>query len=242
MPDKSIYEMTQEELADFTPAGFNEAYIKSMAPLVEEWQKTTWLNPNGANGTMPGATQQERDLNVARMARIMQNYVDMYFPARRETHVTASEMVKKVSQMLPENGKMPETSLEFGEAAGIAQTTSWSGATLLPMVLGYVRKLMPKLYGQQFYQVQPLDRPSGRVFFVARNRDNNNSTDGQIEQRAGWSYRSWISDPGEATAITKAVTFTITSADVPTPKSRKLQASTSIEVEQDKFYACPLAA
>lgn len=41
------------------------------------------------------------------------------------------------------------------------------------------------------YAVQPLDRPVGRVFYIARNRDNNGTTDGQVEQRAGWSYRSW---------------------------------------------------
>ena len=231
--------MTEAEIAELDPSSFNSAYIRANAPLVEEWQNTTWLNKNGASGKAPGATTEERDLNLARYARQLQNTVDFYFEPRRDRdgalrRVKASEMIERVHKMLPENSKLPETSMEFGEAASAATTSSWSGATLLPIVLGYARKIMQKMMvAQNFYQIQPLDRPGGRVFFVTRTRDNNGTTDGQVEQRAGWSYRSWINDPGEGTAITKAVTFGISSADVPTPTSRKLQGETTIEVEQD---------
>lgn len=236
--ENSFYEMTDAEVAEYSPQDFTEAYIKTHARLVEEWRKTVWLNPNGRGGKIHGEDQRERDLNEARIARLLQNTVDYYFPPTRGSdgsvrHVNASEMVEKLSKNLPDNGKLPESSLELGEAASANTTSAWSGATLLPMVLGYARKIMPKLYGQQFYQVQPLDRPGGRVFFVTRTRDNNGTTDGQVEQRAGWSYRSWITDPGEGSSITKASTFAISSADIPAPKSRKIQTETTIEVEQD---------
>lgn len=240
MSIQSIYEMSQEELANVSPTDFTEAYVKTHAPLVEEWRKTPYLNPNNRNAPkMVGATQNERDLNEARIARLLQNTVDAVYPPTRGTdggvkHVTAEAMLKRVEKQLPENSQLPESTLEFGEAASSATTSAWSGATLLPLVLGYARKIMPKMVvAQNFYQIQPLDKPQGRVFFITRARDNNGSTDGQIEQRAGWSYRSWVNDPGEGTAITKAVTFSISSADVPTPTSHKLQAQTTIEVEQD---------
>lgn len=232
---KSLYEMTQEELNDLSPADFNEAYIKANAPLVESWAKTPWLKDE-RGPAWRGANVNERDYAKATCARVLQNYVDSYLGFKgkdgrgNQQSRSVEEAVKIMERYMPEDHMLPQTDIMLGEAG--ATTSAWSGATTLPIVLGYARKIMPKLYAQEFYAVQALDRPTGRVFYITRNRDNNGSADGQIEQRAGWSYRSWVDDPGEDTSITKGVNFSITSADV-TAKSRKLKGQTSIEVEQD---------
>lgn len=233
--EKSLYEMTQEELQEFSPQDFNQAVIKEHAPLVEKWRKTPWMHPN-VKPAFQGRTQLDRDLNEATMARILQNYVDEAFGGRikgREGHryaVEVEDAMKLMEQFAPKDSVILERSLT--ETVSTAQTTAWSGATLLPVVLGMVRKILPKSIALQFYSVQPLDRPTGRVFYLARNRDKDGTTDGQVEQRAGYSYRSWATTPGEATTITRGVTFTITSSDVAVTNNKML-AKTGFELEQD---------
>lgn len=112
------------------------------------------------------------------------------------------------------------------------KTTAWSGATMIPVVLGFVRKMMPKIFGLELVNVQPMDRPSGRVFYIDRYRHNDGTDDGRLEARAGWSYRSWINDPGEATTIAKSVSLTFTSANV-SSVSHKLKTELSAEFQMD---------
>lgn len=246
MSDKSLYEMKNEELEGIRPDDFKEAFIKSNDPLVEQWATTPWLQDD-RGGAIPGKTSKERDYNRAVIARVLQNYVNenLGYKGRngqgQQVNLTVTEAVERMSKAAGAADNQFTDYDKITEAAGTATTSAWSGATVLPLVLGYARKIMPKMQALNLYAVQPLDRPSGRVFYIARNRDNNNTTDGQVENRAGWSYRSWADDPGEATAITKGVTFTMTSSDV-TATSHKLLAQTSIEVEQDKHYASPLVA
>ena len=244
--DKSLYEMTNDELSQVRPDDFTEAFIKSNDPLVEQWTETIWLKDD-RGGKIPGKNAKERDYNRAVIARTLQNYVDkaLGYNGRngqgQQVSYTVNEAMERMAASVGAYDNKLVNYEKMIEAAGVAMTTAWSGATTLPIVLGYARKIMPKMQAINLYAVQPLDRPNGRVFYIARNRDNNNTTDGQVEQRAGWSYRSWADDPGEATAITKGVTFTITSADV-NATSHKLLAQTSIEVEQDKHNASPLVA
>jgi hypothetical protein len=235
--DKSLYEMSNEDLQALRPDDFTEAFIKSNDELVEEWAKTPWLKDD-RGGAIPGKNARERDYNRAVIARTLQNYVNEFLGYRgrngqgQQVPLTVMEAVDRMSKAAgAADNQFPDYD-KINEAAGAATTSAWSGATTLPLVLGYARKIMPKMIALNLYAVQPLDRPTGRVFFIARNRDNNGTTDGQVEQRAGWSYRSWANDPGEVTAITKGVSFTITSTDV-TATSHKLLAQTSIEVEQD---------
>lgn len=246
MNEKSLYEMKNEELAELRPDDFTEAFIKSNDPLVEQWATTPWLQDD-RGGAIPGINARERDYNRAVIARTLQNYVNenLGYKGRngqgQQVNLTVTEAVDRMSKAAgAADSQFPDYD-KITEAAGTATTSAWSGATTLPLVLGYARKILPKMIAMQLYAVQPLDRPTGRVFYIARNRDNNNTTDGQVEQRAGWSYRSWANDPGEATAITKGVTFTVTSSDV-SATSHKLLAQTSIEVEQDKHNASPLVA
>lgn len=196
IPDKSLYEMSNEDLAALRPDDFTEAFVKANDPLVEEWSKTPWLQDN-RGGAIPGKNTRERDYNRAVMARQFQNYVDKFLGYRGQNGqgakvpLTVNEAVERMSKAAGEvENQFPDYD-KIQEAAGAATTSAWSGATTLPLVLGYARKIMPKMQALNLYAVQPLDRPTGRVFYIARNRDNNNSTDGQVEQRAGWSYRSW---------------------------------------------------
>jgi len=136
---------------------------------------------------------------------------------------------KTVEEALEIARKAKEMFGDLAEATTPTTTTAWSGATNLPLVLGYIRKIMPKMMALNLVQVQPMTKPSGRVFTLNRIRHDDGTDAGTLEIRYGWSYRSWVDDPGEVTAITKSVKFEMTSADV-SVKSRKLKAETGIEV------------
>jgi hypothetical protein len=121
----------------------------------------------------------------------------------------------------------------LGEATTPLKTTAWSGATTLPMVLGLIRKIMPRLVGVRYLaQVQPIDRPTGRIFFLRRIRHSDGTDDSDVENRAGWSYRSFITDPGEGSTITTTFKLELSSKDV-TAVSRKYLVESTIESEQD---------
>lgn len=232
---KSIYEMTEEELNEFAPQDFNQAVIKEYAPLVEAWRKTPYLSENIAD-KFRGDTQEARDLQEAMTARVLQNYIDAAYGGKmrgREGHRTQVDVAAAMSMIESQVSKDQDLlGHSIDEAATVAQTTGYSAATLLPMMLAMVRKIMPRLNATQFFQVQTLDRPQGIVYYLKRNRENNGTADGQVEQRAGYSYRSWAMTPGEATSIVKSASFTITSTTV-SVSNYKLLAKTSFEVEQD---------
>lgn len=236
---KSIYEMTDEERNELAPQDFNQAVIKEYASLVDDWRKTPYLSENVAD-KFRGDTQEQRDLQEAMTARVLQNYIDAAYGGKvkgREGHrsqVDVATAMKMIESQVSKDQDMLGHSID--EAATVAQTTGYSAATLLPMVLAMVRKIMPRLNATQFYQVQSLDRPQGIVYYLKRNRENNGTTDGEVEARAGWSYRSWAMSPGEAQSIVKSASFTITSGTV-SVSNYKLLAKTSFEVNN-----CLLAA
>lgn len=235
MANKSLYDMTPDELNEYAPQDFNQAVIKEFTPLVESWRKTPYLHPS-ISTPFRGKTQEERDLNEAMVARVLQNYIDSAYGGKMKgrdghrTQVDVAEAMQRIETQTPKDQDLLSQSID--EAATIAQTSGYGAATLLPMVLAMVRKIMPRLNATEFFQVQALDRPTGLVYYLARNRENNGTFDGQVEQRAGWSYRSWAMSPGETQAITKSVSFTITNQSV-SVSPYKLLAKTSFEVEMD---------
>jgi hypothetical protein len=213
-------------------ASMNEAaFIKKREIMVEQWDKWGFLDDCNFSDPIPGDTPRERDFNRAVYAQVLHNTAceclrtrpdDMRFAYGNVDAVDNIFMVVKEAQ----------------KAAGIfetttpTQTTAWAGATNLPVVLGYIRKIMPRMFALNLVQVQPLAKPTGRYFSITRDRHNDGSADGILAARAGWSYRSWAMTPGEATTIAKSITFTMTSGNVDTV-IRKLKTETSIEVEQD---------
>jgi len=186
-------------------------YIESKKQLVDSWDKTPFLQQ--ANDIAP----LKDDYQTAVMAQICENY-------KREANMGEWRNLSPTDAIV--------ASQRLFETSTPTKTTAWSGATNLPLVLGYVRKMMPKVMGLELIQVQAMDRPSGRVFYLNRIRHDDGTDDTNIEIRTGWSYRSWIDDPGEASSIVKTVKMTLTSADV-SATSHKLKAETSIEFEQD---------
>jgi len=190
-----------------------QEYVEAHAELVEAWGETLYLD----RATEYGAPKLETDYQRAMMAQICENY-------KKEGNAGKWRNMPPMAAL--------EASGNLIEATTPTKTTAWSGATNLPLVLGYVRQMMPKVMGLELVQIQVLDRPAGRVFYLDRKRHDDGTTGDILESRAGWSYRSWIDDPGEATTITKSVTMTLTSADV-SVASHKLKAETSIEFEQD---------
>ncbi len=181
-------------------------YIKAKAPLIDAWNKTPFLESEYA-------PKFRNDYEMAVIAQILENTKNMNYSA-----YSPDDALKAAHHMV--------------EATTPTTTTAWSGATNLPLVLGYVRKLMPKIMGLELVQTQALSLPSGRVFYLDRIRHDDGTDRGVVEARAGWSYRSWVNDPGEVTLIAKSMKMTLTSADVSTA-SHKLKAETSIEFEQD---------
>jgi len=185
-----------------------QEFIRKNYALIEEYDKLGFIdNPN--------APSLKSDMDRAIMARVLEN--------------TKAQMCNDLWRQ-----DVPATALfqQMQETTTPIKTTSWSGATMIPVVLGYVRKMMPKMIALELVQTQPLSMPSGRVFYIDRKRHNDGTTNGIIEARAGWSYRSWITDPGEATTIAKSVDLTFTSADV-TATAHKLKAQLSAEFQMD---------
>jgi hypothetical protein len=207
------------------------AFVKQREVLIEQWDKVGLLDHCRFADPIPGEKPAERDYWRAVYAQMLHNAACECLRSRPDDYRYAysnKEAVNNIYKVV----EAAQTAMGITETTTPTKTTAWSGATNLPLVLGYIRKIMPKMFALNLVQVQPLDKPTGRYFSITRNRHNDGSADGDLAARAGWSYRSWAMSPGEATLIAKSLTFTMTSGDVATV-SRKLKTETSIEVEQD---------
>lgn len=180
-------------------------FIKKARPLMDTYSKLGLLDN-------PHAPTLKTEMDRAVMAQVLES---------TKTRLSMNEF--RVDRPAEEILKETTTPIK---------TTAWSGATMIPVVLGFVRKMMPKMIGLELVNVQPMDRPTGRVFYVDRKRHNDGTASGIVEARAGWSYRSWDMGPGEATTIAKSVELEFTSADV-TASSHKLKTQLSAEFQQD---------
>jgi hypothetical protein len=209
------------------------AFIKKREPLIEQWDKWKMLDGCYFADDIPGESLRERDYWRAVYAQILHNTACECLGTRPDDQryaYTNPDAVNNIMGVVERAQTAQGWSL--AEATTPTKTTAWSGATNLPIVLGYVRKIMPRMFSLNLVQVQPMDKPTGRYFSITRNRHNDGSGAGDLAARAGWSYRSWAMTPGEATTIAKSITFTMTSDNV-TAVNRKLKTETSIEVEQD---------
>lgn len=220
------------------PAGLptNTDYIKKHAPLVDAWRDAGFMD-----GPVWGPTADlKNDLLRTTLAVVMENTRKTLLPnstisdpARDNVapQKAYAENIKRAMQ-ISERQAQEMGSFQINEATSPVDTTSMSGATNLPFVLGYIRKIMPKMDILNFVAVQPMPLPTGRVFFIDRVRHNNGTNAGSIEARAGWSYRSFDATPGEATTIVKTAKFTLASEDV-SALAHKMLTEVGIEIEQD---------
>lgn len=192
------------------------AFINKHQQLMEQYDSSKlpvrWLSD-------PNAPSLQDDYWRACTAVMMDNTRKLLVPESNDIF-QATEMGQRGMEIL-------------GEATTPLKTTAWSGATTLPMVLGLIRKIMPRMVGVRYLaQVQPIDRPVGRVFFLRRIRHLSGTDDSDVENRAGWSYRSFITDPGEGSTINTTFKLELSSKDV-TAQSRKYLVESTIESEQD---------
>lgn len=218
----------------------NEAYLKKFEPYVEAWDAHGYMD-HAKWGTT--ATVKNPMIRAA-IAQQLENVRNMLLPwstVQNPQHgsVGIAEAAKQnvaEAMKLSEQQARYQPSMNISEVTTPVDTTSMSGATNLPMVLGYIRKIMPKMRVLEFVSVQPLAQPTGRVFFIDRLRNSSTTTNGSIEARAGWSFRSWDKSPGEATAITQTAKFTLASENV-TATDHKMMTEIGIEIEQDEPYS-----
>jgi hypothetical protein len=123
----------------------------------------------------------------------------------------------------------------------VADTTVF-GTAYLPAVLGLIRGIFPRLQALNLCAVQPLDRPTGRVFYMDTKRGDgtygglrgNPLVDTRSIEQLGtqWeSYRDWANG-AENTNITADVTLEVTSQDVGV-SSKKLKYAYTPELQQD---------
>jgi len=229
-------------MSDNTPVAplTNADYIKKYAPLVEAWGKFGFMD-----GKAWGPTANiGSDMLKATIAVTLENTRKAMLPNSTvsnpqtdavtvaESHRRNIEQAMKISERQAQEQGTLYVANGLNEATSPVDTTSMSGATNLPMILGYIRKIMPKMNVLQYVSVQPMSLPTGRVFFLDRVRHNNGANAGSIENRAGWSYRSFDATPGENTTITKTAKFTLASEDV-TATNHKYLTEIGVEIEQD---------
>lgn len=105
------------------------------------------------------------------------------------------------------------------------------GANKLPQVIGMVRRVFPRLFANELFSVQPLQLPTGKIFFLDVKRLNNNVAEGYVNSYDS-TKRSWANDPGEGGTIVKEMQLELSSADV-SATSRKLKSTYTVELEQD---------
>lgn len=223
---------------DTVPAGIpsNDDFIKKHEPLMEAWNSFHYLDDPRWGPT----ASLKNDHNRAVMAvmlenarkQILKNSDDLTVPDTAGTVAKYKANIKKAMAIAENAARSQQADSPIVEASTPVQTTAMSGATNLPFVLGYTRKIMPKMRILDFVAVQPMSLPDGRVFYLDRIRHNNGTNDSSIENRAGWSYRSFDATPGEATAITKTTSFTLASENV-SVTNHKMKTEIGIEIEQD---------
>lgn len=120
------------------------------------------------------------------------------------------------------------TKRELTEAG---QTTSVFGSSYVSAMLGMIRQVFPRLIGKDIVGIQPLDRPTGKVFKLDIKRDDNSL----VDNFESWdTYRSYADFSGaELDPITTGMKLAITDSDVSVGTPKKLMVEASLELLQD---------
>lgn len=126
------------------------------------------------------------------------------------------------------------------EAASMNTTTVF-GSAYVSTMLGMARQIFPRAFGQRLVSVQPMDRPTGQVFYLKTMRDDA-STLGVFpkDDNASLGYSEYIASKayadhagGEGGEIAKGMTLSIESAPVSITKVKKLKTSATWELQTD---------
>ena len=187
------------------------------------------------------------------MAKFRQAAVELF---ERGIVEQGSSLVEKWAHMLDAKGQ-PEVSNAYEryalsrvletsnkvlstEAASIATTTVF-GTSYVKTMLGMTRQIWPRAFGLQLVSVQPMDRPTGKIFHLKVTRDDL-STLGIRPQdsAASQDYSQYIASKtyadhtaGEGGEIAKGMSLAITDSDVSVTGSKKLKVSATWELATD---------
>lgn len=126
---------------------------------------------------------------------------------------------------------MLETAERELPAMEASQTTSVFGASYTPALLGMTRQVFPRLIGRELCAIQPLDRPTGKIFSLRMLRDDSSDP----ETLGAWSNYSSYADfsDGELAPISTGMKLSITDTDVSVGTPKKLKVGASLELMQD---------
>ena len=121
------------------------------------------------------------------------------------------------------------------------QTTTVFGTNYVKAMLGMSRQVFPRMFGTRLVSIQPMDRPTGQIFYLNIKDDNGASLGVQPkDSAASWGYSQYQSSrlysdhtTGEGGDIQRGMAFDITSQTVEVSKAKKLKVSASWELETD---------
>ncbi len=126
------------------------------------------------------------------------------------------------------------------EAASIGTTTVF-GTSYVKAMLGMTRQVFPRAFGLSLVSVQPMDRPTGKIFHLTVTRDDGSSlgirpqddatAQGYSQYIVSQAYANHAS--GEGGEIAKGMTLAITDSDVSVTTARKLKTSATWELSTD---------
>src|SRR5262245_20070411 len=125
--------------------------------------------------------------------------------------------------------------------AASSNTTTVFGTAYVKTMLGMARQIFPRALGTQLVSVQPMDRPTGQVFWLTLTRDDgstlgvfpkdDNTSLGYSQYIASQTYADHAN--GEGGEIAKGMTLSIAATDISITKSKKLKTSASWELSTD---------
>lgn len=116
-------------------------------------------------------------------------------------------------------------------AVEAVQTTTAFGANYVPAMLGMIRQVYPRLIASEISSIQPLDRPTGKVFKLDMVRDDLSDPSDYSNWATSSTYANFAGAEGDT--ITKGMALKITSTDVTLGTPKKLRVSASLELQQD---------
>lgn len=150
---------------------------------------------------------------------------------------------RAVLARLLENTKLYYENRQLFEAPSV-RTTADYGSSPLAVTLGMVRQIFPRMLALELVATQPLDRPTGRIFYLQLVDDSGAPIYGgfgilphQSAASAGYSSyqasRAYANHTTEGEAVAKGVGLKISHKDVSADSAKKLLTTASWELVND---------
>lgn len=136
---------------------------------------------------------------------------------------------------------LESTNCVLSAEAAVTATTTVFGTSYVKAMLGMTRQIFPRAFGLQLVSVQPMDRPTGKIFHLKVTREDGSSLGIRPQDdRASYGYNEHtvskdyaVHSGGEGAEIMKGLTLSITDSDISVTSSRKLKTSATWELQTD---------